>query len=96
VKYLTKLIVNLINFVKNNNLMNIQAVKRELIEMISREGNHKSLLAIKNILLSSSEIDTDVATIKEQLAKSQKQFRNGEGVDYENILKESEEKYFPR
>ncbi|MBG6110246.1 hypothetical protein H4V97_002476 [Flavobacterium sp. CG_23.5] len=76
--------------------MNTQVTKIELIEMLLKENNQSSLLAIKKILQSSSESETDVIEIKKQLEKSEKQYQNGEGIDYESILNESEMKYFSK
>lgn len=76
--------------------MNTQVTKIELIEMLLKENNQSSLLAIKKILQSNSESETDVIHIKKQLEKSKKQYQNGEGSDYESILNESETKYFSK
>ncbi|MFE3866854.1 hypothetical protein ACFX5E_02045 [Flavobacterium sp. LS2P90] len=74
--------------------MNTEVIKKELIEMLLKENNTSTLLAIKKILQSTSESETDVKNIKKKLAESKKQYQNEETIAYESILKESETKYF--
>lgn len=76
--------------------MNTQVSKIELIEMLLKENNQSSLLSIKKILQNDLERESDVIKIKKLLLKSEQQFQNGEGIDYETILNESESKYFSK
>lgn len=74
--------------------MNTEVIKKQLIEMLLKENNSSTLLAIKKILQTTSESEADVKNIKHKLAESKKQYQNGEAVTYEGILNESETKYF--
>ena len=76
--------------------MNTQVSKIELIEMLLKENNQASLLSIKKILQNDLECKSEVIKIKKLLLKSEQQFHNGEGIDYETILNESESKYFSK
>lgn len=74
--------------------MNTEVMKKELIEMLMKENNTSSLMAIKKILQNTSESQPDVDNIKKKLEESKNQYQNNETLDYESILNESETKYF--